>query len=64
MMLKSDARAKTGAAKHTGDITYRYESPIKGGYNSEPHPDRTEDDRRRLKIKRMKAQTQDTPKIG
>jgi hypothetical protein len=63
-MLKSDAYAKTGAARHTGDITRRYESSITGGYNSEPHPDRAGDHRRRLKIKRMKAKTQNTPKIG
>jgi hypothetical protein len=63
-MLKSDTCAKTGAARHTGDITRRYESPITGGYTAEPHPDRTEDDRRRLKIKRMKSKMQDTPKIG
>jgi len=63
-MLKSDAYTKTGAARHTGDITRRYESSITGGYTAKPHPDRTEDDRRRLKIKRMKAKMQNTPKIG
>ena len=63
-MLKSDAYAKTGAARHTGDITRRYGSPITGGYTAEPHPDRTGDDRRRLKIKRMQRKLKDTPKIG
>jgi len=62
-MLKPDTHAKTGAAKHTGDITHRWEGKVPGGRAVEPHPDR-QDGERQPKIERMKRKAQVTEKIG